>query len=449
MHSLRLLKVMKGTVAATVAIWIARQLFFPASIFAARAEKHVRVGVERTVSGGGTQPEPLGFDVSVQPRQHVKTEEQNDGTHSERLERRRRRSSTRRARLFMPNTKRSGTVWRLSSALFVVVVAVLVLWRVGEALWICLPGLQGVKQQDGSTLADSGRGNDNTCQELLGTVLEEGGSRGIGPADGGTKMAPKISGGIPGSMLTVAVLLAVLALASAPHSASKVSDLTRENMELADMAAPAADNVAETDENPPPVDVEGGRVIVGKDWKTTRGTPKQGPLSPITFPLRGKNYEIYLSRETAEVLYREGLLDQVRSSLSVPPMMRRAEVPSKDGPGHDEEATWIWGRNRKGTSVVYDGILVPDEDCPVGWKVHLPRGTFGTNEQGQKPGDGKAQAWRDLGAELSAALYVAETGTPPSRETFHKWFPPRTGIAAYLGNLLHQFTKLAKAIGEL
>lgn len=440
---------MAGGLAATGAAFAILPLYLTVPGFVAFAETDVWMGNGGTVngqkSGGDIQQERFRVE---RLRQSVIAKGPVHEKHFERRHRRRLRSEARWASSSLFNRQRLRAGWRLFPVLSMAIGAVFILRRVRGAFRKCLVELRAVKRHDEHALASSPRGND-TCQELLGKVLGSGRSGSVGAAAERAKIAPHFSGGIRGSMLKVAVLLAILALASAPRSTFKTSGLKVENMDFEDTSAPMACDLAEVDENPPPVDVEGDRVIVGRDWKTTRGTPKQGEMSPITFPLSGKNFEVYLSRETTEVLYKEGLLDQVRHALCKPPVMSRAEVPSKDGPGYDEEATWIWGRKRKGSLLLYDSTLIPDAECPVGCKVYLPKGTLGLTEQGQKPGQDKAQAWRDLEAELRAVLYIAETGAAPSRQTFDNWFTSSTGIAAVLPTLYHWANEMAEAIKEL
>lgn len=159
-----------------------------------------------------------------------------------------------------------------------------------------------------------------------------------------------------------------------------------------------SDDVEEMDDTPPPVEVKGKRVTIGKNWRNQDGRLKQGQR--IAFNYGGKKYKVFLTKAMEASLNA----DEQRAVISALTAGPRRE---------QENRVYVWGENTAGSILAFESELpLGEQDVTV--KVYLPGGVFGLSDNYDRlDTDDDAQGYFDLWDLVHALMHVIVTGKEP------------------------------------
>ncbi|PHJ17410.1 hypothetical protein CSUI_008768 [Cystoisospora suis] len=293
--------------------------------------------------------------------------------------------------------KRSGTVSKFLTV-SAIAAAVFMLSRLGGVLSGCLAEIGVLKSRD-SSVFDSPK---SMCKELIEDVSERGDrTPAISLARSVSSLrVPRVSR----EMLAVAMLLAVMAIGLAAPVSHGPSESVVGAEAGDDTAVADASDDGEIDDVTPSVRFRENAVVIGKTW-TTDGTKKQGVKPAIKFFFEGKEYRIFPTADTKNLLEREGVFDQVRKILSSAPKTTA------------DKKSFSWGKEEENTVRVFSGEVYADDDETVEatWEAFLPDGAFGIKRGSNEVGSEEAQKYFDFGAALAEAVHIMKTGKPSAQ----------------------------------
>lgn len=288
--------------------------------------------------------------------------------------------------------------------------------RLEDVLSKCLTEKAGVwKQRNGSTARSlSSSQNDDLCGRGLEDASGAGGGRSVF-WPGFRRLIPRPRGLSLRSGVVLMVVLALVILAfilSRPRTGA-VWEQIQPTLGAPSEHVEGGQRIEYDDGwRFPVLRKDESLVSHGKRWMVD-GVLFDGAGPPIRFSTGGVTYEMYLSQEMFSVLEAQGMLEEVRSALSVPPKLVHGEIDKL-----------VWGRSGgSGDSVlICDGIRDTAFPSFVSqYEVYLPRGVFGISEDGALPPEHGRQAWKDLKAligGLSASMYKIKSQAQMRSELF-------------------------------